>query len=147
MSACPVRLVFGGLSLAVGAAVAGALWVMALRPPPSEPAHFRPAAGLNSIQAVTLTSGEIFFGTLRAVTDSELVLVDVFEIQTTIDPKTQERVVQLVPRRANNWHAPVDLAIPAERIRFTESIGRDSLAARQIAQPSAAPPAPEPIPK
>ena len=147
MSVSPVRLVFGGLSVCIGAAVAGALWVIALRPPPMEPVHFRPAAGLNSIQAVTLNSGEIFFGTLRGVNDSELVLVDVFEIQTSVNPQTQERVVQLVPRRANNWHAPVDLAIPTERIRFTESVGKDSLAARQIAQPPAAPPAPEPAAK
>ena len=147
MSAGPVRLVVGGLSLAIATAVAGALWVMALRPLPPEPVHFRPAAGLNSIQAVTLTSGEIFFGTLRSVNDSELVLVDVFEIQTTTDLKTQERVVQLVRRRANNWHAPVDLAIPTERIRFTESVGKDSLAAKQIAQPAAAPPAPGPAAK
>lgn len=134
----PVRLMLRGMALVIGAAIAGALWVMALRPPAPPPAHFRPAALVNSIQAVTLTSGQIFFGTLRAVTDSELVLIDVFEVQVSTNPETKERVVQLVARRTANWHAPVDMAIPLERILFTESIGRDSAAAKQIAQSLAA---------
>jgi hypothetical protein len=61
----------------------------------------------------------------------------VFEVQISTNPQTQERVVQLVARRAANWHAPVDMAIPLDRILFTESVGRDSAAARQIALASA----------
>jgi hypothetical protein len=137
-----IRPILGGLLVAVGAAIAGALWMIALRPPPPEPAHFSPAAAVNSIQAVTLTSGQIYFGTLRAVTGSDLVLVDVFEIRSTTNPQTNERTVQLVPRRAANWDAPVDMAIPFDKILFTESVGRDSAAARQIAAASATPPEP-----
>jgi hypothetical protein len=140
----PGRLVFGGLSLAVGAAIAGALWMIALRPPAPEAAHFRPGAPVNSIQAVTLTSGQIYFGTLRDVTGSDLVLIDVFEIRTTPNPQTNERNVQLVPRRGGNWHAPVDMAIPFDKIEFTESVGRDSAAAKQIAAASAAQAEPPP---
>ena len=103
---------------------------------------------MNSIQAVTLTSGQIYFGTLRAVTGSDLVLIDVFEIRTTTNPQNNERTVQLVPRRGSNWHAPVDMAIPFDKIQFTESVGRDSAAAKQIAAsaavPTEAPAAPKP---
>jgi hypothetical protein len=118
--------------LAIAAAAAGALWIIALSHP--IPAYVRPAAPITSIQAVTLNSGQVFFGTLRDATPTAIVLADVYEGRTTIDPQTKERTIRLVARRTADWHGPVDMAIPLDKILFTESVGRDSQVATQIAR-------------
>ena len=131
-------LILRGLLLVIAGTVAGALWFTALRTPAPAPGYFAPAGPVTTIQAVTLTSGQVFFGTLRQTAASGIVLAEVFEGQPVIDPQTKERATRLVARRTANWHAPVDMAIPLDKILFTESIGRDSLVAKEIARITAA---------
>jgi small nuclear ribonucleoprotein (snRNP)-like protein len=115
--------------LVVGLAIAVALFVQALRGPES----FRPAGAVGSLQTVTLSNGQVYFGRLKAVEHASIVLTDVFEGVTTTDPKTQQRNTQLVSRRLSNWHGPLDMAIPVEKILFTETVGPDSAVGKAMA--------------
>lgn len=126
--------------LAVGAVAAAALVALAVNTRPEE--HFKAAGPLGTIQAVTLKSGQVFYGTLKSQAGGVVVLTDVYEPTNVVDPQTNQRTTQLNPRRAMTWHAPLDMAIPMSEILFTESVGRDSQAAKTMA----APPSPAPTP-
>jgi hypothetical protein len=115
-------------TLISGLAIAGALVAQTL----SGPASFAPAGPVGSLQTVTLMSGQVYFGRLQAVGHGGIVLSDVYEAVTTTDPKTEQRTTRLVSRRQANWHGPSDMAIPGERIMFTETIGADSAVAKTM---------------
>lgn len=108
--------------VAVGAAIAAALFMQAL----GGPAGFRPAGPVGSLQTVTLSNGQVYFGRLKSVDGGTIVLTGVFDAVTTTDPKTREPTTRLVSRQAADWHGPIDMAIPAGRIAFTETIGPGS---------------------
>lgn len=114
--------------LVAGLAVAAALFVQAL----GGPGSFMPAGPVGSLQTVTLSNGQVYFGRLKAVDHGNIVLTDVFEGVTSTDPKTQQRTTQLVSRRSGSWHGPLDMAIPADKILFTETIGSGSAVAKAM---------------
>jgi hypothetical protein len=119
--------------LVAGLAIAAALFLQVF----GGPAHFTPAGPIGSLQTVTLSSGQVYFGRLKAVEHGSVVLSDVFEGVSTTDPKTQQRTTQLVSRRAASWHAPLDMAIPTDKILFTETVGTGSPVAKAIEAASA----------
>lgn len=112
-----------------GLAIAAALFMQALRGPEG----FRPAGPVGSLQTVTLSNGQVYFGRLQSVEHGTIVLTGVFDAVTTTDPKTEQRTTKLVSRRAADWHGPLDMAIPADRIMFTETIGPDSIVGKTMA--------------
>jgi hypothetical protein len=112
-----------------GLAIAAALFMQALH----GPAGFRPAGPIGSLQTVTLSNGQVYFGRLQSVEHGTVVLSGVFDAVTTTDPKTEQRTTKLVSRRAADWHGPLDMAIPADRIMFTETIGPDSIVGKAMA--------------
>ncbi len=114
--------------LAAGVLIAAALIVQEL----GGPSYFMPGGAVGSLQTVTLTSGQVYFGRLKAVDHGNILLSDVFEGMTTTDPKTQQRSTQLVSRRAAGWHGPLDMAIPSDKILFTETVGAGSAVAKGI---------------
>jgi hypothetical protein len=75
----------------------------------------------------------VFFGRLKSVDRSEIVLTDVFQGVTSSDPKTEQCTTRLVSRQMSDWHGPLDMAIPAERVLFTETIGPGSTVGKGIA--------------
>lgn len=115
--------------VAVGLAIAVALFVQAL----DRPAGFRPAGPVGSLQTVTLTGGQVYFGRLKSADASGIVLTGVFDAVTTTDAKTGQRSTRLVSRQAADWHGPLDMAIPIDRILFTETIGPGSAVAKAMA--------------
>src|SRR5258708_7036933 len=96
----------------VGLAIAVALFLPAL----TAPAAFAPAGPAGSLQTVTLTNGQVYFGKLKSVERTGIVLTGVYYALTTTDPQTQQRTTKLVSRQAADWHGPVDMAIPLDRI-------------------------------
>jgi hypothetical protein len=122
--------------------IAAALAMLAVD---NKPHPFKPAGPLGTIQAVTLTNGQVFYGTLQAEKNDALILVDVFDVQSSVNAQTNQRTVQLNRRRTGDWHAPLDMAIPLDRILFTESVGKESRVANAMVQANT-PPAPAPSP-
>src|SRR5581483_2504983 len=114
--------------------IAVALTMLAVH---NKPHPFKVAGPVGTIQAVTLINGEVFYGTLRSEDDGVLVLTDVYDVQTSVNPQTNQRTIQLNRRRTADWHGPLDMAVPAERVLFTESVGKDSRVAKAIAQANA----------
>lgn len=112
-----------------GLAIAAALFTQALRGLEG----FRPAGPVGSLQTVTLSNGQVYFGRLQSVEHGTIVLTGVFDAVSTTDPKTQQRTTKLVSRQAADWHGPLDMAIPADRILFTETIGPDSIVGKAMA--------------
>jgi small nuclear ribonucleoprotein (snRNP)-like protein len=119
--------------LVAGFAIATALFLLAF----GGPAAFVPSGPIGSLQTVTLTNGNVYFGHLKAVDHGSVVLSDVFEGVSSTDPKTQQRTTQLVSRRSSSWHGPLDMAIPVDKILFTETVGSGSPVAKAIEAASA----------
>ncbi len=75
---------------------------------------------------MTLSSGQVYFGRLKAVAHGAIVLTDVFEAVTSTDPKTEQKTTRLVARHSADWHGPLDMTIPTDKLLFIETIGPDS---------------------
>jgi hypothetical protein len=92
---------------------------------------------IGTLHSALLTNNQVYYGTLERTGAGFVVLTGVFYVQVTTDAQTNERVNKLVERRANDWHAPLNMTIPVEKIVFMEAIGPDSSVAKLIAQAKA----------
>jgi small nuclear ribonucleoprotein (snRNP)-like protein len=93
---------------------------------------FRPAGGIGSMQAITLSNNQVYFGTLRAIDGNQILLEDVFEGITTVNAQTNQRTTQLVRRQTNAWHGPGGMSIPDDKILFSETVGPESTVGKAI---------------
>lgn len=130
-----------GHTVIAGAIVVAAVIVAFSLSPKS---GFAPGGEVGTVQAVTLVGGQVFFGKLAKVTDNAVILSDLVEAQTVTNPQTNQRSVQLLRRGTAVWHQPRDMAIPKERIQFTETVGVGSQVGKFVTEP---PPIPPPAPK
>ncbi len=89
---------------------------------------------IGTLHSVLLANNQVYYGTLEKVGPSYIVLTRVFYVQVVTDPKTNERVNKLVERATNDWHAPLSMTIPVEKILFVEVVGPESSVAKLIAQ-------------
>jgi hypothetical protein len=89
---------------------------------------------LGSLQAVTLTNGQVYYGTLHRDTATSVVLSEVFYVQSTMDASTKEPINKLISRADEDWHAPSLMLIPVDRIMVVERVGPQSKVAQLIAQ-------------
>lgn len=89
---------------------------------------------VGSLQAVTLTNGQVYFGTLKSVIGGDIVLGDVFEAVTAVNQQTNQRTTQLAERRVADWHGPTDMVVPADKLLFTETVGATSTVAKTIGE-------------
>ena len=121
--------------LIAGLAIAAGLFFLASR----MPAGFRPAGAIGSLQTVTLTNGTVYFGRMTAVTHESVVLTDIYEPIANTDPATKQQVTRLVSRQQADWHGPLDMTIPDDRILFIETIGPESSVGKAIAGAQQAP--------
>jgi hypothetical protein len=89
--------------------------------------------------SVTPVSGQVFFGTLDAASRTTIHLRDVFFAQLLpqaargADQDAEPRAPSIVRWKDNEWTQADEMAIPAERIGFMETVGADSRMARFIA--------------
>jgi hypothetical protein len=93
--------------------------------------HVGPPGTLHS---VLLTNGQVYYGRLAGITRSAVVLDDVFYVQVSVDPKSNERTNKLVSREENDWHGPTRMSIPLDKVEFIEIVGERSTVAKLIAE-------------
>ncbi len=96
----------------------------------------RPQFGLGALgtlHSALLTNGQVYYGTLQQVGPNYIVLSKVYYVQTTADDKTGARTNKLIDRAATDWHAPLSMTIPIDKIVFIEVVGPDSTVAKLIA--------------
>lgn len=89
---------------------------------------------LGSLQAVMLTNGQIYYGTLFRGDSTSIVLSEIFYVQSTLDTQTRQPINKLVRRASEDWHAPSLMSIPTDRIMFVELVGPQSKVAQLIAE-------------
>ncbi|ODS30064.1 MAG: hypothetical protein SCARUB_04825 [Candidatus Scalindua rubra] len=82
-------------------------------------------------QAVLLSNGQAYFGKLEKAESPYTVLTDVFYVQSSRNPQTNEMTNTLI-KRGNEWHAPDRMILNAEHIIFIETVDPDSRVAKLI---------------
>ena len=122
----------GALALALLAVIAWSEAIGALRLRSAD-ADLGPVGSLSS---VTLSNGQVFFGTLDAVNPDSIVLDDVYYVTTSADQQNN-RQNRLVSREREDWHGPRRMWLPREKILLLEDVGPDSQVAKLIAQAEA----------
>jgi hypothetical protein len=101
---------------------------------------------IGDLVSVTLVSGQVFFGTLDAASRTTIHLRDVSFAQLPpqaargADQDAEPRAPSIVRRKDNAWAQADEMAIPAERMGFMETVGADSHMARFIANARSQPP-------
>ncbi len=89
---------------------------------------------IGALHSVLLTNNQVYYGTLEKVAPGYIVLTRVFYVQVVTDPQTKERANKLVERATTDWHAPLSMTIPIDKIQFAEIVGSASNVAKLIAQ-------------
>lgn len=114
----------------IGVAEAGRAWV-AWR---SELGPLGHLGATGSLCAVTLTNGQIYYGTLGEAVPGYLRLQNVYYVQNVKAGKDSADTFHLTNRRQNDWHGPTWMAIPTREIFYVENVGAHSRLASLIAQ-------------
>jgi hypothetical protein len=86
-------------------------------------------------QAVTLLSGEVFYGRIDHLGSDHPVLRDVFTVRRETDEDTGQPRYSLLPRREETTGAD-HIILPASSIAFVEPVQPDSTIGRLIAEAS-----------
>ncbi len=89
---------------------------------------------VGAVHAVFLTNGQAYYGTLERLSPSALVLTKVFYVQISVDPQSNQRISKLMNRTDEDWHAPLRMSIPLDKILFVEVVGPDSRIVKLIAE-------------
>jgi hypothetical protein len=71
--------------------------------------------------SVLLTNGQIYYARLAGITRSAVVLDHVFYVDVSVDPKINQRANKLVNREENDWHGPVRMSIPLDKVELSKS--------------------------
>jgi hypothetical protein len=85
------------------------------------------------LYAVTLTSGQVYYGIVRESSRVAISMEDVYYVQSFNQTNGQVDN-RLVSRFKNDWHAPAQMVLPVERILYLESVDANSRLAGLIAQ-------------
>jgi hypothetical protein len=95
------------------------------------------AGTTGTLHSVLLTNGQVYYGTLDRIDAHAVILTHVFYVQVTTDTKTNEPTNKLVDRTANDWHGPLSMTIPIDKIVFIEVVGPNSTVAKLIVEETA----------
>jgi hypothetical protein len=87
-----------------------------------------------SLQAVTLSNGQVYYGTLHRDNATSIVLSEVFYVRSIVDASTKEPINKLISRADEDWHAPSLMLIPMDRIMVVERVGPQSKVAQLIGE-------------
>jgi hypothetical protein len=82
-------------------------------------------------QAVVLINGQTFIGKLTGAGTDYPMLLDVFYIQSTVNPETKA-VTNVLVKRGKEWHGPQFMYINAKNILVIEPVAPDSQVAKLI---------------
>jgi len=81
--------------------------------------------------AVQLDNGQVYFGKLEGFGTAFPVLRDVFYLQTSMNPQTNQQSSVLM-KRGHEWHAPDQMVLNAPHILLVEPVVPDSKVADLI---------------
>jgi hypothetical protein len=87
-------------------------------------------------QAVLLVSGQLFFGKLQDLGASYATLIEVFYLQSQVNPQTKE-VSNILIKRGREWHKPDIMYINTQHIVAIENVAPDSQVAELISKAQA----------
>jgi hypothetical protein len=87
-----------------------------------------------SLCAVTLAGGQIFYGNVVEARSGYVRLADVYYVQNVPAASGVPAQNRLVSREKNDWHGPEWMAIPVDKIVSIEKVGAQSPLAKLIAQ-------------
>jgi hypothetical protein len=76
--------------------------------------------------SVTLVNGQVYYGNLARIDAHHISLDDVYYVQTAVDTATNQRSNRLVSRKRTDWHAPLRMTIPADKLLLVEQVGPGS---------------------
>ncbi len=92
----------------------------------------------NSLCAITLTTGQIYYGTLAEAKDGYLRISGVYYVQNATQPNGGALQFHLLSQQKTDWNAPDWMAIPLDKVLFVENVGTSSRVAKLIEQDQAA---------
>jgi hypothetical protein len=84
--------------------------------------------------SVLLTNGQIYYGNFAEADAGHVRLQNVYYVQTSVDPATNQAANRLVNRHKADWHAPEWMLIPADKVVLLEAVGTGSRLAELIEQ-------------
>ena len=90
--------------------------------------------GRHGLHSVQLVNSQIYFGQLEHAGGDYVVLTDVFYVQALTDSSSHQTVNKLVRRVQSDWHGPVRMIIPKDKILLIEEVGPTSRVAQLIAE-------------
>ncbi len=88
----------------------------------------------NSLCAVTLNTGQIYYGTLAEAKDGYLRISELYYIQSVPQPNGAPMQFRVVNRQKTDWHSPDWMAIPIDKVLFVENVGASSRLEKLIEQ-------------
>ena len=84
-------------------------------------------------QAVLLLNGQAYFGKIENLHAEQIVLQDVFYIQSRQNPETKQ-VSNVLVKRGQEWHAPDRMILSKRHIMLIEPVAEGSQVAKLIAE-------------
>ena len=92
-----------------------------------------PPALTTPYHAVLLSNGQAFFGRIENLQSEQVVLQDVFYIQSRSNPETKQ-VSNVLVKRGQEWHAPDRMILSRRHIMLIEPVTETSHVAKLIAE-------------
>lgn len=121
------------LALVAFAFVASAYWYARSHPA----AAFKGLVTEGALVSVTLTGGQVYYGTVLQSDPAFIQLGSVYYVQATTDAEGRP-ANRLVRRDRNDWHGPLWMVVPLERVQLLEQVGSGSRLAALMAEEQAA---------
>jgi hypothetical protein len=123
----------------IGWVAAGALVVIAIASAmfalKEQRASAQPALS-TEFHAVLLINGQAFFGKIQSLEAENVVLTDVFYIQSRQNPETKQ-VSNVLIKRGQEWHAPDRMILNKRQVLLIEPVTADSQVAKLIGEQTA----------
>jgi hypothetical protein len=94
-----------------------------------------PPALSTPYHAVLLINGQAFFGRIENLQSENVVLHDVFYIQSRTNPETKQ-VANVLVKRGQEWHAPDRMILNRRQLMLIEPVTEGSQVAKLIAEQS-----------
>ncbi len=88
--------------------------------------------------SVMLANGQVYYGEFVESDASNLRLTNVYYVQSSIDPQTQQPGNRLVSRRKADWHAPLWMTVPLDKVLMVEAVAPDSRLAQLVKEDASA---------
>jgi hypothetical protein len=127
------RVSLAVLGLVLGAVVVAALgmqaWVAWRQ---MQSVMVPPAVSAGTLCSVMLVNGQVYYGDFVDPSPGYISLRDVYYVQQVPAQAGAQPGNRLVSRRKVDWHAPLQMSIPAEKVMMIEVVGPGSRLAELV---------------